>query len=131
MKRIKAILMSLALLVGLSGAVLVPVTAHAATAKSEVCQALQSGSDCSKNNTGSVDVSSLVATIINIMSLIVGVAAVIMLIVAGIRYVTSGGDSNTISEAKNTIIYALVGLVVAALAQVLVKFVLQRVTTGQ
>jgi hypothetical protein len=114
------------LLVGLTGGVLVPVAVHADSAKADVCQALQSGSDCNTNGTGSVDVSSLVATIINIMSLIVGVAAVIMLIVAGIRYVTSGGDSNTISEAKNTIIYALVGLVVAGAAQLLVQFVLNK-----
>lgn len=127
MKRIKSILMSLVLLVSLGGgAVLAPAVAHADSAKQDVCQALQSGSDCTKNNTGSVSVGRLITAIINIMSLIIGVAAVIMMIVAGIRFVTSGGSSETVAEARNTIIYAVVGLIVAGMAQLLVQFVLNK-----
>jgi len=65
---------------------------------------------------------------INIFSVIVGVVAVIMIIFGGFRYITSGGDSGNISSAKQTIIFAIVGLVVVALAQIIVRFVLSRAT---
>ena len=72
--------------------------------------------------------NSIVEDIINIFSWIVGVVSVIMVIFGGFRYITSGGDAGKVTSAKNTIVYALVGLVIAALAQVLVLFVLGNVT---
>lgn len=69
----------------------------------------------------------IITLIINIFSLIVGVIAVIMIIVGGLKYITSGGDSGNISSAKNTILYAVIGLVVVALAQFVVRFVLTKV----
>lgn len=67
---------------------------------------------------------------LQIFSAIVGIIAVVMIIVGGIRYITSGGDSGNVTAAKNTILYAVIGLVVVALAQVIVQFVLKRFTTG-
>jgi uncharacterized membrane protein YuzA (DUF378 family) len=67
---------------------------------------------------------------VNIFSLIVGIVAVIMIIVGGLKYITSGGDSNNVSSAKSTIIYAIIGLVVVALAQFIVQFVLNKVTSS-
>ena len=55
-----------------------------------------------------------------------GAISVIMVIIGGFRYVISGGDSSGVQSAKNTILYALVGLVVALSAQVIVSFVLSR-----
>lgn len=79
------------------------------------------------NLTDSSDnVNNIIRTVINIASLVVGVAAIIMIIIGGLKYVTSGGDSSSISSAKNTILYAIVGLVVAAMAQVLVRYVLRK-----
>ncbi|HET7672946.1 MAG TPA: pilin [Candidatus Saccharimonadales bacterium] len=72
--------------------------------------------------------NDLIATIVNLFSVVVGVVAVIMIIVGGFRYVTSGGDSGNVSSAKNTILYAIVGLVIVALAQFIVKFVLSKAT---
>jgi energy-converting hydrogenase Eha subunit B len=72
--------------------------------------------------------NQLVATIINLFSVVVGVVAVLMIIVGGFRYITSGGDSGNVSSAKNTILYAIVGLVIVALAQFIVKFVLAKAT---
>jgi hypothetical protein len=72
-------------------------------------------------------INSLIATIINILSLIVGVVSVIMIIIGGFRYITSGGDSNNVTAAKNTILYAIIGLVIVALAQTIVRFVLRQV----
>lgn len=73
-------------------------------------------------------VDQIITTVINIFSLVVGVISVIMIIIGGLKYITSGGDSGNVSGAKNTILYAIIGLVVVALAQVIVKFVLGQVT---
>jgi hypothetical protein len=62
--------------------------------------------------------------IVNILLFIIGAIAVIMLIIGGIRYVTSGGDQNHVTAAKNTILYAIIGIVVAVLAFAVVNFVL-------
>lgn len=81
--------------------------------------------NCATSATGAGDrVSDLLKRVINIFSWIVGVIAVIMIIVGGLKYITSGGDSSNVSSAKNTILYALVGLVIVALAQFIVRFVL-------
>lgn len=71
-------------------------------------------------------VNSLIKNVINIFSLIVGVISVLMIILGGFRYITSGGDSGKVSTAQQSIIYAIVGLVIVALAQIIVRFVLAR-----
>ena len=68
----------------------------------------------------------ILTQIINIFSWIVGVVSVIMIIYGGFRYITSGGDSNGVTAAKNTILYAIIGLVIVALSQVIVQFVLTK-----
>lgn len=74
-------------------------------------------------------VNSLQANIRNItntLMLIVGVIAVIMVIIGGIRYALSGGDENGVKTAKDTILYAVIGIVVAMLAYAIVNFVINR-----
>jgi Type IV secretion system pilin len=90
---------------------------------------LELGSDCTKTDVseGATTINSTIETVINIFSVIVGVVAVIMLIFGGFRYVTSGGDSGNIGNAKNTILYAIVGLVIVAISQAVVQFVLGEV----
>lgn len=63
-------------------------------------------------------------TIVNVLLFIIGAISVIMLIVGGIRYTISAGDSNAVTGAKNTILYAIVGLIVAFLAFAVVNWVL-------
>ena len=75
-------------------------------------------------------INNLVKTVINIFSLIVGIVSVIMIIFGGLKYITSGGESSNVSGAKNTIIYAIIGLVVVALAQFIVQFVLNKVASS-
>jgi cytochrome bd-type quinol oxidase subunit 2 len=70
--------------------------------------------------------NKIISTVINIVSIVVGVVAVIMIVFGGLKYITSGGESSNVSSAKNTIIYAIVGLVVVALAQFIVRFVLDK-----
>lgn len=62
----------------------------------------------------------------NILSLVIGIAAVIMIMIGGILYALSSGDSSRINQAKNTILFALIGLAIAALAQSIIRFVLVR-----
>ena len=62
--------------------------------------------------------------ITNTILYIVGVIAVIMLIIGGIRYVISGGDSKKVTDAKNTVLYAIIGLVIAVFAYAIVNFVI-------
>lgn len=97
---------------------------------------LDGGANCAQgNNTpsglfelGPNGEPSLFTTIVNIMLFIIGAIAVIMIIVGGIRYVVSGGDQNAVTSAKNTIMYAVVGLIIAALAYAVVNFVITGLT---
>lgn len=63
-------------------------------------------------------------TITNVLLFIIGAVSVIMLIIGGIRYTISQGDSSAVSSAKNTILYAIIGIIVALLAYAIVNFVL-------
>lgn len=81
------------------------------------------------DGTAGQKVDDIIKLVINIFSLLVGVVAIIMIIVGGLKYITSGGDSGNVTGAKNTILYAIVGLVVVALAQITVKFVLSKTVT--
>lgn len=87
-----------------------------------------SGCDAPQDTTTTVN--NTVALVINIFSWIVGVISVIMIIWGGFKYITSGGDSNNVTAAKNTILYAIIGLVIVALAQVIVRFVIGTATGG-
>ena len=58
----------------------------------------------------------------------VGIISVIMLIYGGLRYVLSGGDSKKVTDAKNTILYAIIGLIISILAFAIVNFVINTVT---
>lgn len=69
-------------------------------------------------------------TITNVLLFAVGAISVIMLIIGGIRYVVSGGDSTAVQSAKNTILYAVVGIVICLLAYAVVSFVISSFTSG-
>ncbi|HXH04806.1 MAG TPA: hypothetical protein VNI82_00045 [Candidatus Nitrosotenuis sp.] len=62
--------------------------------------------------------------IINTIIFVIGAVAVIMVVIGGFRYVVSNGDSSSVTSAKNTILYAIVGLIVAMLAYAIVNFVI-------
>jgi Type IV secretion system pilin len=111
--------------------------AHAQITQQDINSSLCSGSniDFSGNSTscdsnGGATVNELIHKVINILSLLVGVVAVIMIIVGGLRYITSGGNDTSVTGAKNTILYAVVGLVIVAVAQIIVHFVLSTVASS-
>jgi hypothetical protein len=119
-----------ATLIALTGVlVLTPALAGATSLKCDAVSGinqLDGTSGCS-TAAGSSSVSTIMSTVINILSIVVGFAAVVMIVVAGLRFITAGGDSNGIAAARSSIIYALVGLIIVAIAQVLVHFVLNKV----
>lgn len=83
---------------------------------------------CTDTNVSTFD--KYVKFALNLLSIIVGIAAVIMIIFGGFRYITSGGKQESVTGAKNTILYAVIGLVIVALAQVIVHFVLTESTSA-
>ena len=76
-----------------------------------------------KAGRGAGALTNIIERIINILLFLIGVIAVIMIIIGGIRYVTSNGDSAQTTSAKNTILYAVVGVVVAIMAYAIVNWV--------
>ena len=96
--------------------------------QAEICDAIGSGTDCAQNGHGAANVDSVIKTILNIFTVVVAIVAVIMIITGGFKYITSGGDASKVTSAKNTLVYAVIGLVVVALSQFIVKFVLNKST---
>jgi len=133
MKKISALLLSIVAMFGLTFAAVGTVSALIEV-NEELCKGVALDPDTEEacaaltQDSGS-DVSNLANTIVNIFSLIVGIIAVIMIIVGGLRYITSGGDTNSVTGAKNTILYAIIGIVIVIFAQTLVKFVINKLTT--
>lgn len=72
----------------------------------------------------------LIIQIINWILAIVALIAVIMLIYGGVRYIVSGGDDQQTTAAKNTILYAIVGLIVVGLSWAIVNFIVRAVLPG-
>ncbi len=87
---------------------------------------------CGANNAAGVPVNTsptktidnTIHRVVNIISVAVGIAAVIMIIIAGFRYITSAGNQDKVKGAKNTLLYALIGLIVVALAEIIATYVL-------
>ena len=100
------------------------------SAKDQACNGVnaQDGVGCGAPGSNSGKVNSVLKTTIELLSFIVGIISVIMIIIGGIKYSTSQGDGISTAAARNTIIYAIVGLVVVALAQGIVFFVLGKTT---
>jgi hypothetical protein len=139
--KIAALFSVVGLLVAPVGVVAIASAATpAATTNLQKCLAQGTNLDLSTSDTngncngtsdtsgGTSGINKIITDVINIFSLVVGIVAVIMIIVGGFRYITSGGASDSVSGAKNTIIYAIIGLIVVALAQFIVQFVLNKVT---
>ncbi|HVS58445.1 MAG TPA: pilin [Candidatus Saccharimonadales bacterium] len=114
---------------------LVPASAAAVT-QSDINSSVCGGTDLSlsgSGNCGSGTTSNLDTFLqwaVNIFSAIVGIIAVVMIIVGGLKYITSGGESSKVGSAKNTLLYAIIGLIVVALAQVIVHFVIAKTSTS-
>ena len=128
MKKSKIINVIIAALLGIFGLSLVPNTTYAVN----VCEQPNVSEEVRRANgcPGLSDQTKLSDVIIGIVNGIVGVlaiVAVIFIVVGGFNYMTSAGDTGKVQKAKNTIIYALIGLVIAVLAFAIVNFVISNI----
>lgn len=139
MRLIKKILSLTVALAFVFGAVaLVPATSKAAnTFNDGVCngvnvvlegQSATAGGGSADCDDGDADgqLATLVNKIIDLFSIVVGAVSVLMIIYGGFKYITSGGSDDGTKAAKNTILYALVGLVIVLISQTIVKFVFSK-----
>jgi hypothetical protein len=130
-KEMKKFITILAVVISMLSMSMAPVFAQSTSGAQAACSgigaAAGSSTDGCNSNTGSPSLDTTIATVINILSTVVSVIAIIMIIIGGVKYITSSGDSSNVASAKNTIIYAIVGLIVVAFAQIIVKFVLKKV----
>lgn len=91
---------------------------------------VQSGVTTTETAAGGLSMQTVISTVIGTMLFVVGLLAVVMLIYGGIRYVTSHGDKAQVTAAKETIMYAVVGLVVAIAAFAVVQWITNDVFKG-
>lgn len=120
MNKIKLAVLAFAMLIGV--AAMTPAHDVSADAKTEILK----GADKTGLQSGPT-LETRISTITSVMLFIIGAIAVIMIIVGGIKYTTSNGDASKVTSAKNTIMYSVVGLVVALLAYAIVRFVINEV----
>ena len=118
--------LSLAFVPGLALAEYNPGGAACSGANGGASNSTQNCSTDGNSNT----LPTIVGKVIQIFAWVVGAVSVIMLIYGGFKYITSGGDANGVTAAKNTILYAIIGLIIVALSQVIVNFVLEKATTA-
>lgn len=133
-KSLKALLIVPVLALGASLAIPVLDAAPAlAQCTSDASGGLAGGAGCAQGADQQSDLfgeAGIFTTITNVLLFIIGAISVIMLIIGGIRYVVSGGDSSAVTNAKNTILYAVIGIIVAILAYAVVNFVITSFAAG-
>lgn len=105
--------------------------AYAVDITNKACEGVSDSAVCKDAAAGKTDnplfgANGALTKVISIISLILGIIAIIILVVSGIRFALSQGDPSKVNVIRNTITYAIVGVVVAALAQALVNLVLKK-----
>jgi hypothetical protein len=121
MKKIITTVLSLIAVVGLVAAPQVVL------AQSSPADQIQGGvNDIDPEGGEGASLQDSITTIVNILLFLLGAIAVVMIVIGGIRYATSNGEQSAIASAKNTILYAVIGLIVAILAYAIVNFVISQ-----
>jgi len=140
-RKVVSLIASFALLVGVASAVVLPAEqVYAVNVFEKSCGGsgqttgggTNSGTGGSSAGSSAVcgsqgdDLPTMIKSVVNVLLYIVAIIAVVAIIIGGIRYTTSNGDSSAIKAAKDTILYAVIGLVVAILSFAIVNFVIGR-----
>ena len=114
------------ILTGVTSTLVALVLPGAASAqfRDDACLGITGDPNCA---TAAPGFESVWENVLNLVSFVVGAIAVLMLIIGGIRFVVSNGDPGQVQSARNTVIYSLVGVVIALVARGIVTFVLNRV----
>ena len=123
--------MSLFAVAGMLSITLAPATVLAGASKDAVCEGTQftSGAATCDTSTSEATVKGVVTLAIRILQMIIGIISVFTIIIAGLGYITSSGDAAKTKTARDRILYSAIGLMVVVLAEVIVRFVLNRVST--
>lgn len=122
MKKKIAYLLSL---VGLIGVFMMPATV-AADPVNVFDGGACNGSQVCGNKGSTNGLFAIIKNVINVLLYASGIIAIIMIIIGGINYTLSSGDNAKVASAKNTVLYAVVGLIVAAMAFAIVNFVVAK-----
>ena len=127
MKQTTKLIAQLSLAIGLTALLPVATTFAAVTGGAAGGAAAAQGDGQPSDLFGN---TGILTEIINIILFIVGILSVIMLIYGGLRYVISGGDSKKVTDAKNTIMYAIIGLIISILSFAIVNFIINAFSEG-
>lgn len=122
MNKLRSIITGFVAALGIVGLMTLP--AMAADDCGTTAQCVQVGTKQIGGDQNQPRLEDSIKTIVNLLLFILGAIAVIMIIIGGIRYTTSNGDASNTKAAKDTILYAVIGLVVAIMAYAIVNFVL-------
>lgn len=122
MKKMKMMILALGLISSL-GLAIVPNSAGALDPFADACKGDAADTAICKDR-DKEQVPDYIKTIVNTMLYALAAVAVIIIILAGIYYTTSGGDPSLVKRAKDTLLYAVVGLIVAIMAYAIVNFVI-------
>lgn len=126
MKQLRKIIMPALLIAGVGALAFSAQPTHAI----DVWGACSGGNSSAVCNSTGDSAPNLLKNVINAILFVLGMVAVIMIVIGGIRYTTSNGDSGSTKSAKDTILYAVIGLVVAILAFAIVNFVVSAFDGG-
>ena len=136
MNSIKRLLLALGLPLLIGGFMFAPaLTVHAANPADEVTKGVnatntatdaEGGCKNSNDRPRKCELTDYIGIVVNVLLFIIGTVSVIMIIIGGIRYTTSNGDSNQVTAAKNTILYAVIGVIVSLLAFAITAFVVDQ-----
>lgn len=126
MKSVKHIILALGIIGGFALATYSPSVA-AVDVFNEACKGTGANTAVCKNK-DTDNITPYITGIVNILLYLLGAISVLVIIISGIYYVTSMGDSAAITRAKNTLLYAVIGLVVALLAYAIVNFIIKGLT---
>ncbi|HMH70199.1 MAG TPA: hypothetical protein VK502_02275 [Candidatus Saccharimonadales bacterium] len=122
MKKWKQIIMTIAILAG-TGAAALPAADVGAIDVFKQCGSNSTSAVCGAQKDSA---SGMITNVINTLLYVLGMIAVIMIVIGGIRYTTSNGDSSSTKAAKDTVLYSVVGLIIAMLSFAIVNFVVGR-----
>jgi hypothetical protein len=121
MKKIKLLLVTI--FTGFSVAAIAAVPVGAIEVFDE-CENIPDSAVCQSTGTEGDDLPSMAQIIVNTLLVVLGMVAVVMIVVGGFRYTLSRGEASEIKTAKDIILYAIIGLIVAIMAYAIVNFVL-------
>ena len=124
MNKLRILLAGATVLTGVAAATLPTPTTFAAISCSSAADCAGQGQQKVGGDNNTTTLEDQIKTITNVLMFLIGAIAVIAIIIGGIRYVTSNGDASQTKAAKDTIMYAVIGVIVAILAYAIVNFVI-------